>query len=88
MSSVRDGGLRRDAVFIYATDVVTASSATSIPFLLGTRTGIPHILRYVSNTNHLKATFGEVRPEDNLILKEKEPKERNQPRRSKDEINR
>jgi len=50
--------------------------ATSIPFLLGSRTGIPHLLRYVSNTNRLKATFGEVRPEDDFMIKKKEVKKR------------
>ena len=59
--------------------------AYSIPFLLGTRTGIPHLLRYVSDTNRLKATFGEVRPGNDLVLKEKMTKKRNQPRRSNDE---
>ena len=53
--------------------------ASSIPFLLGARNGIPHFLRYVSNTNRLKATFGEVRPDDDFVLKEKEPKKKNQP---------
>ena len=46
--------------------------ASSIPFLLGTRKGIPHLLRYVSNSNRLKTTFGEVRPADDFELKEKE----------------
>ena len=46
--------------------------ASSIPFLLGTRRGIPHLLRYISNTNRLKTTFGEVRPADDFKLKEKE----------------
>ena len=59
--------------------------ASSIPFLLGTRTGIPHLLRYVSNTNRLKTTFGEVRPEDNFVLKEKEKKGTNEQRRNEDE---
>jgi len=52
--------------------------ASSIPFLLGTRTGIPHLLRYISGTNRLKATFGEVCPDDDFMLKAKERKERNQ----------
>ena len=60
--------------------------AYSIPFLLGTRTGIPHLLRYVSNTKRLKATFGEVRPENDLVLKEKTTKERSQPRRNNEAI--
>jgi ribonuclease HI len=47
------------------------SKASSIAFLLGTRTGIPHLLRFISDTNRLKATFGEVRPEDNFTLKPK-----------------
>ena len=57
----------------------------SIPFLLGTRTGIPHLLRYISDTNRLKATFGEVRPENDFVLKEKKSKERKRSRRSDDE---
>ena len=59
--------------------------ASSIPFLLGTRTGIPHLLRYVSNTNWFKATFGEVRPDDDFVLEEKEKKGRNETRRDDDE---
>ena len=50
--------------------------APSIPFLLGTRKGIPHLLRYVSNSNRLKTTFGEVRPADDFELKEKETKKK------------
>lgn len=50
--------------------------ASSIPFLIGARNGIPHFLHYVSNTNRLKATFGEVRPNDDFVLKEKEKKEK------------
>ena len=56
--------------------------ASSIPFLLGTRIGIPHLLRYVSDTKRFSATFGEVRPEDNFKLMEKEAKK---PRRQQDE---
>ena len=55
-----------------------------IPYLLGNRKGIPHLLRYVSNTNRLKATFGEVHPADGFVIREKEIKERstaNQPQR-------
>ena len=51
--------------------------ASSVPFLLGTRKGIPHLLRYISNSNRLKTTFGEVCPADNNFkLKEKETKKR------------
>ena len=50
--------------------------ASSIPFLLGTRKGIPHLLRYVSNSNRLKTIFGEVRPDDDFELKEKETKKK------------
>jgi hypothetical protein len=41
-----------------------------MPFLLGSRTGIPHLLSYVSNANRLRTTFGEVRPADDMIIKE------------------
>ena len=54
----------------------TGRRSSSIPFLLGSRKGIPHLLRYVDNTNRLKATFGEVRPTDGFVIKEKEIKER------------
>jgi len=50
--------------------------ASSIPFLLGSRVGIPHLLRYVGDTNRLKATFGGVRPADGFVVKEKEQKEK------------
>jgi len=54
----------------------TIRGSSLIPFLLGSRKGIPHLLRYVSNTNRLKATFGEVHPADGLVIKEKEIKEK------------
>jgi hypothetical protein len=57
--------------------------ASSIPFLLGTRKGIPHLLRYVSNTQRLKATFGEVRPDDDFVINEKDIKEK--PRQQRDQ---
>ena len=50
--------------------------SSSIPLLLGSRTGIPDLLRYVKNTNPLKATFGEIRPPDNFVIKKKEVKKR------------
>ena len=50
--------------------------ASSIPFLLGARKGIPHLLRYVSNSNRLTTTFGEVRPADDFEIKEKETKKK------------
>lgn len=43
--------------------------ASSIPFLLGTMTGIPPLLRFISNTRCLKATFGEVRPDNDFTFK-------------------
>ena len=50
--------------------------ALTFPFLMGTRSGIPHLLRYVANTNRLSSTFGNIRPDDDLIINEKnEPKE-------------
>ena len=45
--------------------------ATSIPFLLGTRKGIPHLLHFISKTKRFRATFGEVRPDDDFVIKEK-----------------
>lgn len=54
--------------------------ASSIPYLLGDRRGIPHLLRYVDNTSRLRATFGEVSPPPNFIIKNKEPKKRPSPR--------
>ena len=50
--------------------------SSSIPFLLSARNGIPHLLRYVSDTNRLKATFGEVHPADGFEIREKEIKEK------------
>lgn len=48
--------------------------------LLSNRKGIPHLLRFISDTARLRATFGEVRPDDNLIILEKEKKSsRSQP---------
>jgi len=58
---------------------------SSIPFLIGTQIGIPHLLRYVSNTKRLAATFGEVRPDDDFKLKEKEPKTKQRRQRNEDE---
>ena len=55
--------------------------ASSIPFLLGSKIGIPHLPRYVSDTNRLRTTFGEVRPADGFVIGEKKTKER-PPRRS------
>ena len=54
------------------------SEASSIPFLLGTRKGIPHLLCYISNTKRLTATFGEVRPDDNFTIREKVIEEEHQ----------
>jgi ribonuclease HI len=45
--------------------------ASSIPFLLGSRTGIPHLLRYISDTKRFRATFGEVRPDNDFVIKPK-----------------
>ena len=42
--------------------------AHSIPFLLNAKAGIPPLLRYISNTKRLRATFGEVRPDDDFEL--------------------
>ena len=54
------------------------SEVSSIPFLLGTRKEIPHLLRYISNTKRLTATFGEVRPDDNFAIGEKVIEEEHQ----------
>ena len=43
----------------------------SIPFLLGHPISIPHFLRYVSDTKRLRTTFGEVRPDDDFVIKNK-----------------
>ena len=53
-------------------------NAHSIPFLLGTRTGIPPLLRYINNTKCLEATFGEVRLDINFELKEKHKEKKRQ----------
>ena len=51
------------------------SEASSIPFLLSTRTGIPHLLCYISDMKHFRTTLGEVCPDDDFALHEKnEPK--------------
>ena len=54
---------------------------SSIPFLIGTRKGIPHLLRYISDTKRLRTIFGEVRPDEDFELKEKQSKEKNNRRR-------
>ena len=55
---------------------VLGRHAMSIPFLLGTKTGIPYFLRYVADTKRLKTTFGEIRPDDDSVITEKhEPKD-------------
>ena len=45
--------------------------ALSIPFFLGTRSGIPHLLRFIANTNRLRTIFGDVRPDDDFVITEK-----------------
>jgi hypothetical protein len=55
-------------------------TAQTIPSLLGTRTGIVHLLIYISNTKRLKSTFGEVRPKADFTLKEQLEKEPPPPR--------
>ena len=57
----------------------------SIPFLTSTRKGIPHLLRYINNTKRLTATFGDVRPDDNFELKEKETKKHSRRQHEEDE---
>jgi hypothetical protein len=51
-------------------------NSSSIPFLLRTCKGIPHLLCYAGNTQQLTATFREVCPNDGFENKEKEIKER------------
>ncbi|KAF9649056.1 hypothetical protein BDM02DRAFT_3114363, partial [Thelephora ganbajun] len=41
-----------------------ARESSPVPFLLCSRTGIPHLLLYFSSTNGLKATFEEIHPDD------------------------
>ena len=48
--------------------------AFSIPFLLGTRTGIPPLLRYINKPGQLKTVFGEVRPDHDFEFKERRQK--------------
>ena len=48
--------------------------SSSISFLLNSRSAIPNLLRYVSNTNHLRVTFREVCPADNFVLEVKHAK--------------
>jgi ribonuclease HI len=48
--------------------------------LMSSRKGIPLLLHYVSDTGRLRATFGEVRPKDNLVIKEKPVKEKTRTR--------
>jgi ribonuclease HI len=45
--------------------------ASEITFLIGKRAGIPHFIRFVSATKRLSATFGEVRPDDDFVIKDK-----------------
>lgn len=42
--------------------------AHSIPFLLGCRTAIPHLLHYISNTRRLRAIFRETHPDEDFEL--------------------
>ena len=58
---------------------------SSIPFLIGTRIGIPHLLRYIGDTERLRTTFGNVRPEVGFKLKEKEYKKGPQQQRETDD---
>jgi hypothetical protein len=50
-------------------------------YLLSDRKGIPHLLRFVSNTGRFRTAFGEVRPDDDFIIKEKEIKTKERPRK-------
>ena len=50
------------------------SQSSSLSFLLGSRHGIPDLLRYIHNTNRLRATFGDVRPPEDFAFKVKTPK--------------
>ena len=48
----------------------------TLSHLLSDRKCIPLLLRFIDNTGRFKATFGEVRPEANFVITEKEIKEK------------
>ena len=48
--------------------------SSSLSFLLSSRHGIPDLLRFIHNTNRLRATFGDVRPPEDFEFKVKTPK--------------
>ena len=55
--------------------------ASSISFLIGTRIGIPHLLRYIGDTKRFMATLGDVQPDNDFKLKKKEIKGKSRRRR-------
>ena len=50
--------------------------SSSIPYLLSNRRGIPHLLRYIHNTNCFFNTLSTLQPPTDFIIKNKEPKKR------------
>ena len=65
--------------YIFARQILTTAlrrDASSIPYLLGNRKGIPHLLRYVDSTNRFHRTLGALRPPTDFVIKNKEPKQR------------
>ena len=60
---------------------VTSREKNAIAFLLGTRKGIPHLLRYVGETGRFATTFGDVTPKPDFTIKEKKMKNTRSPMR-------
>ena len=57
----------------------TSQERNAFAFLLGNRKGIPHLLRYINDTDRLSTTFGNVSPAPDLIIHNKETKKLNTP---------
>ena len=55
-------------------NAATNREKNAIGFLLGTRKGIPHLLRYIGDTGRLTSTFGNVTPSPEFTIKEKKRK--------------
>ena len=56
-------------------DNATQRIKNPLAFLLGNRKGIPHLLKYISDTKRLQATFGDVSPPPDFVIREKKTKE-------------
>ena len=52
-------------------DEATQWEKKPMTFLLRNRKGIPHLLRYINNTNRLNTTFGDFRPPPDFVIKDK-----------------